>query len=124
MFSNALIYLKCTYVIIYFTCILFDDSVPISKAPLGKSCEKDEDCEYIENSICSVNKICVCDVNYYALNKYTCVASLNAHCLKDEECHMDFSFCSNNICKCKPNTAAISSNQCMMSEYHFLIYIK
>ncbi|XP_008554071.1 prion-like-(Q/N-rich) domain-bearing protein 25 isoform X2 [Microplitis demolitor] len=83
--------------------------------PLGKSCEKDEDCEYIENSICSVNKICVCDVNYYALNKYTCVASLNAHCLKDEECHMDFSFCSNNICKCKPNTAAISSNQCMMT---------
>ncbi|XP_057326392.1 prion-like-(Q/N-rich) domain-bearing protein 25 [Microplitis mediator] len=83
--------------------------------PLGKSCKEDEDCGYIKNSICSVNNICICDVKYYALNKYTCIASLNAPCLTDAECRMDFAYCSDNVCKCKPNATAISTNQCMLT---------
>ncbi|XP_014298521.2 fibrillin-1-like isoform X2 [Microplitis demolitor] len=80
---------------------------------LGKSCSTNLDCEFIQNSKCSVNKICICDANTFALSQDLCVPILNGFCFSDNQCKFNGFHCIDNKCQCKPDFSSISSSQCM-----------
>lgn len=85
---------------------------------LGQPCESDINCKLIRKGTCSQNQICVCESNTFALDKMTCLPTLNTYCMFDE-CQIEFSHCHNNRCQCKPGYSEVSAYQCMRSKYNF-----
>ncbi|XP_074095247.1 uncharacterized protein LOC141524953 [Cotesia typhae] len=91
---------------------LFNKCKPIS---LGQPCKSDINCKLIRKGTCSQTKICVCKPNTFALDKMTCLPTLNTYCMSDE-CQIEFSHCHSNRCQCKPGYSEVSAYQCMKTQ--------
>ncbi|XP_057335566.1 rh5-interacting protein-like [Microplitis mediator] len=88
---------------------------------LGKTCLKDDNCDVgIKNSVCSIDNICVCRENYYALNGFECVPVLHEYCLNNDECRFNYSVCVENKCQCKHNFQSVSASQCKPIDYLYV----
>lgn len=80
-------------------------------------CKSTMSCSLIKNSVCSKNKICICDHNKLAVNKLMCKPMINEFCLKDEHCSVEDLRCLYNTCQCQTNYSPASDSQCIESWY-------
>ncbi|XP_044578995.1 prion-like-(Q/N-rich) domain-bearing protein 25 [Cotesia glomerata] len=82
----------------------------------------DEVCQEAQFFSCTDGGKCFCPPNYIVLNT-KCVPLLNEHCTENKHCHIDFSACVNNKCRCKPEYAAQANNLCLPSMTFILRFI-
>ncbi|KAH0546336.1 hypothetical protein KQX54_008609 [Cotesia glomerata] len=81
----------------------------------SRFCRADRDCLDLGNSRCSLNEICVCKHNNFALNNHTCYPILNGVCSYDEECEKNF-HCVDFTCQCQPFFSSVSVHECRESD--------
>ncbi|KAH0557200.1 hypothetical protein KQX54_001356 [Cotesia glomerata] len=83
---------------------------------LGRSCQADNDCQYIPNAIC-IDKICVCKPDTFAVTSSACTHLLKTYCSSSADCDVEASHCFENKCQCKPDWAALTDMMCVRRKY-------
>lgn len=81
-------------------------------APLGKTCQNNDDCNEISFTECLDNK-CVCKKNYLVVNNTRCLPLLEEICSADELCAVDNSVCIYNKCQCDIHFVAEYNDKCV-----------
>ncbi|XP_057328653.1 transmembrane cell adhesion receptor mua-3-like isoform X2 [Microplitis mediator] len=78
----------------------------------SKYCRQNNDCDDSERRYCSENQTCICKPTYIELNEI-CQPIIGGYCSKNEDCLPDNTFCILNVCLCKYNFIARSSDECI-----------
>ncbi|XP_057318007.1 prion-like-(Q/N-rich) domain-bearing protein 25 [Microplitis mediator] len=92
--------------------------VPISnnecrESSIGRHCNDHSDCNSIHKQTeCSIDKKCVCESDFLALDGVTCLQALGDYCFRDSQCGPASSSCKQNSCQCDFYLKPDSYRQC------------
>ncbi|XP_057342153.1 prion-like-(Q/N-rich) domain-bearing protein 25 [Microplitis mediator] len=82
---------------------------------INQYCHENLDCEMIQNTVCSKDKVCVCEANYIQVSYTRCAPLLYEFCEENDDCATTNSICSSHQCTCDIHYSRRSNDQCLPS---------
>lgn len=90
---------------------------------MEKPCLADDDCWATNNTVCSKNKICICNSNYIQINHAVCESFIGGYCKDYTDCWPENTVCINNQCECEHGFLPTSYKLCKACKYSIYLSI-